>query len=206
MTFFCYVVVRCVALVLVVLSGCLLLDFPNVYHAKTSSFCSFSDKNFATDPQIAQSQNTKSMVFATLSPKCYQKTRTKNMGKRKPRNVVLFTKTSPNTGFSCFFTKIPPKHKRRTPRGGRRTCYLVVGVGVGVGCWLFVVCCLLLLSLLLLLVMFTAALEVVRCESPLCSAAVLSRKIPRAVTRFIQRTGWTRTVRVVSATCAFSGR
>ena len=149
MTFFCYVVVRCVALVLVVLSGCLLLDFPNVYHAKTSSFCSFSDKNFATDPQIAQSQNTKSMVFATLSPKCYRKTRTKNKGKRKPRNVVLFTKTSQNTGFSCFFTKIPPKHKRRTPRGGRRTCYLVVVVlVVGTrrcdlrwGRWWVVSCC-----------------------------------------------------------------
>ena len=83
-------------------------EFPNVYHAKTSSFCSFSDKNFATDPKIAQSQNTKSMVFATLSPKCYQKTRTKNMGKRKPRNVVLFTKTSQNTGFSCFFLKYLP--------------------------------------------------------------------------------------------------
>ena len=121
---------RCVAIVLVLLSGCLLLDFPNVYRAKTSSFCSFSDKNFATDPKIEQSQNTKSMVFATLSPKCYQKTRTKNMGKRKPRNVVLFTKTSQNTGFSCFLTKIPPKHKRRTPRGGRRTCYLVVVVVV----------------------------------------------------------------------------
>ena len=50
------------------------------------------------------------------------------MGKRKPRNVVLFTKTSQNTGFSCFLLKIPPKHKRRTPRGGRRTCYLVVVV------------------------------------------------------------------------------
>ena len=97
-----------VALVLVVLSGYLLLDFPNVYHAKTSSFCSFSDKNFATDPKIAQSQNTKSMVFATLSPKCYQKTRTKNMGKRKPRNVVLFTKTSQNTGVSCFLLKYLP--------------------------------------------------------------------------------------------------
>ena len=104
----------CVAIVLVVISGYLLLDFPNVYHGKTSSFCSFRDKNFAADPKIEQSQNTKSRVFATLSPTCYQKTRTKNMGKRKPRNVVLLTKTSQNTGFSCFFTKIPPKHKRHT--------------------------------------------------------------------------------------------
>ena len=115
MTFFCEVVVRCVALVLVLLSGCLLLDFPNVYHAKTSSFCSFPDKNFATDPKIKQSQNTKSMVFATLSPKCYQKTRTKNMGKRKPRNVVLLTKTSQNTGFSCFLLKYLP-NINDTPR------------------------------------------------------------------------------------------
>ena len=125
--------VRCVALVLVVLSGYLLLDFPNVYHAKTSSFCSFSDKNFATDPKIAQSQNTKSMVFATLSPKCYQKTRTKNMGKRKPRNVVLFTKTSQNTGFSCFFFLKYLPNINDAPRAAadaRATLLLVVVVVV----------------------------------------------------------------------------
>ena len=119
---------RCVALVLVVLSGYLLLDFPNVYHAKTSSFGSFSDKNFATDPKIAQSQNTKSMVFATLSPKCYQKTRTKNMGKTKtPKRRLVHENLAKHRVF-LFFPKIPPKHKRRTPRGGRRTCYLVVVV------------------------------------------------------------------------------
>ena len=131
---------RCVAIVLVVISGYLLLDCRNVYHAKTSSFCSFPDKNFAGDPNIEQSQSTTSMVFATLSPKCYQKTRTKNMGKRKPRNVALLTKASQNTGFSFFFfTKMPPKHKRHTPRGGKRTCFLVgvlvvVVVGGGGGC------------------------------------------------------------------------
>ena len=106
---------RCVAFVLVVISGYLLLDIPHVYHAKTLSFCSFSDKNFAADPKIEQSQNTKSMVFATLSQKCYHKTRTKNIGKRKPRNVVLLTKTSQNTGFSCFRPKNLP-NINDTPR------------------------------------------------------------------------------------------
>ena len=43
-----------VAIVLVVISGYLLLDFPHAYHAKTSSFCSFPDKNFATDHKIEQ--------------------------------------------------------------------------------------------------------------------------------------------------------
>ena len=57
----------------------------------------------------------KSMVFATLSQKCYHKTRTKNIGKRKPRNVVLLTKTSQNTGFSCFRPKTLP-NINDTPR------------------------------------------------------------------------------------------
>ena len=84
----------------------------------------------STDLKIEQKQNTKNMVFATLSQKCYQKTRTKNIGKRKHRNVLLLTKTSQNTGFSCFRPKNPPKHKRHTPRGRRRTCYLVLVVPV----------------------------------------------------------------------------
>ena len=105
---------RCVAIVLVDISGYLLLDFPHVYHANTSSFCSFPDKNFATDPKIEQI-NTKSMVVATLSQKCYQKTRTKNIGKRKHRNVVLLTKSSQNTGFSCCLPKNLP-NINDTPR------------------------------------------------------------------------------------------
>ena len=52
---------------LVVISGYFVLDFPLDYHAKTSSFCSLPDKNFATDPNIEQKQNTKSMVFAIFS-------------------------------------------------------------------------------------------------------------------------------------------
>ena len=59
-------------IVLVVISGYLLLDFPHVYHAKTSSFCTFSDKIFATDPKIAPKKRRKNMVFATLSQKRYQ--------------------------------------------------------------------------------------------------------------------------------------
>ena len=126
---------RCVVIVLVVISGYLLLDFPHVYHAKTSSFCSFPDKNFAADPKIEQSQITKSMVFATLSQTCYHKTRTKNIGKRKPRNVVLLTKTSQNTGFSCLRPKNLP-NINDTPRAAadaRASCCCCCCCGGGGG-------------------------------------------------------------------------
>ena len=85
---------------LVFISRYLLLGFPHVGHAKTSRFCNFPDKNFETDAKIELTKSTKSMVFATLSQKHYQKTRTKNIGKRKHRHIVLLTKTSQNTGFS----------------------------------------------------------------------------------------------------------
>ena len=94
-----------VAIVLVVISGCLLLDFPHVYHAKTSSFCSFPDKNFATDPKIEHKKHEKLGIcdtFAKTLPK------TENIGKRNHRNVVLLTKTSQNTGFSCCRPKKTP--------------------------------------------------------------------------------------------------
>ena len=60
-----------VAIVLVVISGCLLLGFPHVDHAKTSRFCSFPDKNFENDAKIELKKSTKSTVFATLSQKRY---------------------------------------------------------------------------------------------------------------------------------------
>ena len=88
-----------VAIVLVVISGYLLLGFPHVDHAKTSSFCGFPDQNFEKDAKIER-KSTKSIVFATLSQKCYQKTRTKSVGKRKHRHIVLLTKTWQNTRFS----------------------------------------------------------------------------------------------------------
>ena len=58
------------SIVSVVISGYLFLDFPHVYHAKTSSFCSSPEENFATAPKIEQ-KHTNSMVFATLSQKRY---------------------------------------------------------------------------------------------------------------------------------------
>ena len=67
---------------------------------KPRIFCNFPDKNFENDAKIELKKSTKSMVFATLSQKRYQKTRTKNIGKRKHRHIVLLTKTSQNTGFS----------------------------------------------------------------------------------------------------------
>ena len=119
---------------LVVISGYLLVDFPQTFHTSTMQkprvFAAFQTKTSQLTPKLNNHKNTKSMVFATLSQKCSHKTRTKNIGKRKARNVVLLTKTSQNTGFSCFRPKKPPKHKRHTPRGGRRTCFLAVAVAV----------------------------------------------------------------------------
>ena len=118
--------VRCVALVLVLLSGYLLLDFPNVYHAKTSSFCSFSDKNFATDPKIAQSPKHEKHGICDTFAKMLPKNKNKKHGKTKtPKRRLVHENLAKHRVF-LFFTKIPPKHKRRTPRGGRRTCFLVV--------------------------------------------------------------------------------
>ena len=59
----------------------------------------------------------------------------KNVTKKrqtKYRNIVFFTKTSKTTQksrFSSFLTKKPPKNKRDTPCGGRRTRHLVVAAG-----------------------------------------------------------------------------
>ena len=106
---FCFV--DLLLIVLVVISGYLLLGFPHVDHAKSSRFCNFPDKNFENDAKIELKNSTKSMVFAQ---KRYQKTRTKNIGKRKHRHIVLLTKTSQNTGFFLISTKKPPKNKGHT--------------------------------------------------------------------------------------------
>ena len=118
---------QCVAIVLVVISGYLLLDFPHVYHAKTLEFLQLSRQKTS---QLTLNLNKKHMVCAALSQKCYQKTRTTNIGKRKHRNVVLLTTTSQNTGLSCCRPQSLPNIKRHSPRGGRRTCYLLVVVVV----------------------------------------------------------------------------
>ena len=67
---------------------------------KPRVFAAFQTKTSKTTQKINLKKGKKSMVFATLSQKCYQKTRTKNMGKRKRRHIVLLTKTSQITGFA----------------------------------------------------------------------------------------------------------
>ena len=89
-----------VAIVSGVISGYLLLGFHTSTMQKPRIFCSFPDKNFENDAKIELKKSTKSIIFATLSQKRYHKTRTKNIGKRKHRHIVLLTKTSQNTGFS----------------------------------------------------------------------------------------------------------
>ena len=58
------------------------------------------------------------------------KNKNKKHGKTKtPKHRLVHENLAKHRVF-LFFTKIPPKHKRRTPRGGRRTCFLVVVVVV----------------------------------------------------------------------------
>ena len=119
---------RCVAIVLVVISGYLLLDFPHVYHAKTSSFCSFPDKNFATDPKIEQKTRKAWYLRHSRKNATKKEVRTINIEKRKHRNVVLLTKSSRNTVFSCCRLKDLPNINDTPLAAARRTCYLVVVV------------------------------------------------------------------------------
>ena len=58
------------------------------------------------------------------------KNKNKKHGKTKTPTRRLVHENLAKHRVFLFFTKIPPKHKRRTPRGGRRTCYLVVVVVV----------------------------------------------------------------------------
>ena len=88
-----------VASVLVVISGYLLLGFPHVDHAKTSRFCSFPDKNEHA-AKIELKKKARKAWYLRHFRKTYQKSRTKNIGKRKHRHIVLLTKTSQNTTFS----------------------------------------------------------------------------------------------------------
>ena len=88
-----------VAIVLVVISGCLLLDFPYVYHAKTSSFCSFPDKNFATDPKIEHRKHEKHGICDTFA-KAKNKNR-KHWKTKSPKRRVV-------DEFSCCRPRNPP--------------------------------------------------------------------------------------------------
>ena len=82
------------------------------------------------------------MVFATLSQKRCLKKQTQKHGFSKTPKLPVVDEYLANYKHSWTWSKKPPENKRHTPRGGRRTCYLVVvvvavvvgvvGVGVGV--------------------------------------------------------------------------
>ena len=101
---------------------CLTLHTPTMQ--KPGVFAAFQTKT----SQLTLELNKKheKHAFATLSQKRYQKTRTKDIGKRKHRNVLLLTKTSQNTGFSCCRPKNLP-NINDTPRAAadaRATLFL----------------------------------------------------------------------------------
>ena len=67
------------------------------------------------------------MVFATLPQKPHQKTRQQLWKKQSPKHRLLYENHTKLRVFKLLTNK-PPKNKRHTPCGGRRTCYLVVVV------------------------------------------------------------------------------
>ena len=81
-----------VAIVWVVISGYLLLDFAHAYHAKTWSFCKPSRQKLSQLTLKLNKKHEKHGICDTFAKKRYQKTRTKDIGKRKHRNVLLLTK------------------------------------------------------------------------------------------------------------------
>ena len=113
-----------------VISGCLLLHFAQIDHAKTSSFCSFQDNNLKIAAQFPLKKNNKSMVFATLSQKRCLKKQTQKHGFSKTPKLPVVDEYLANYKHSWTWSKKPPENKRHTPRGGRRTCYLVLVVVV----------------------------------------------------------------------------
>ena len=70
------------------------------------------------------------MVFATLSQKRCLKKQTQKHGFSKTPKLPVVDEYLANYKHSWTWSKKPPENKRHTPRGGRRTCYLVVVVVV----------------------------------------------------------------------------
>ena len=104
-----------------------MLDFAKIKHAETSSCCSFQDNNLKIDAQIQLKKSNKSMVFATLSQKRYLNSQNKEHGFSKTPKLRVVDENLANYRVCLTWSKKPAKNKRHTPRGGRRTCYLVVG-------------------------------------------------------------------------------
>ena len=69
------------------------------------------------------------MVFATLSQKRYLNNQNKEHGFSKTPKLRVVDENLANYRVCLTWSKKPAKNKRHTPRGGRRTCYLVVVVG-----------------------------------------------------------------------------
>ena len=76
------------------------------------------------------------MVFATLSQKRCLKKQTQKHGFSKTPKLPVVDEYLANYKHSWTWSKKPPENKRHTPRGGRRTCYLVFLVVVLVAIFL----------------------------------------------------------------------
>ena len=104
-----------------------MLDFAKIKHAKTSSFCSFQDNNLKIDAQIQLKKATKAWYLRR-----YLNNQNKEHGFSKTPKLRVVDENLANYRVCLTWSKKPAKNKRHTPRGGRRTCYLVVVVVVAV--------------------------------------------------------------------------
>ena len=127
---------RCVAIVLVVISGYLLLDFPQTFHTSTMQkprvFAAFQTKTSQLTPKLNNHKTRKAWYLRHFRKNATTKQEQRTLENETPKRRVVDENLAKHRVF-VLSTKKPHKHKRHTPRGGRRTCFLVV-VGGGGGC------------------------------------------------------------------------
>ena len=108
--------------------GC--LTFHTSTMQKPRVFAAFQT-NFATDPKIEQTKHEKHGICDTFAKTLPKNNNKKHWKTKTPKRRVVGENLAKHRAF-VLSTKKPPKHKRHTPRGGRRTCYLVVVIVVAV--------------------------------------------------------------------------
>ena len=126
-SFFALLLKRCRLLCEALVAASCCFTFQSSTMQKPRVFEAFQAKTSQQNSKIINNKRRKNMVFATISTKRNQQTRPTNYGKTTPKHRLVDENHTKLRVFKLL-TKKPPKNKRHTPRGGRRTCYLVVSV------------------------------------------------------------------------------
>ena len=86
----------------VVLSGCLLLDFPNVYHAKPRVFAAFQTQTSQLTPKLHNHKTRKAWYLRHFRQNA-TKNKNKKHGKTKTPKRRLVHENLAKHRFSCFY-------------------------------------------------------------------------------------------------------